>query len=55
MFLALGLLRRIQTVLKSRVPLLEKRATLVKLSRHLIGEGQAPRIKEAIRFAFVDA
>jgi class 3 adenylate cyclase len=55
MFFALGLLRRIQTVLRSRAALPEKRAALVKLSRHLLCETEAPRIKESIRFAFVDA
>lgn len=55
MFFALGLLRRIQTVLRSRATLPEKRAALVKLSRHLLCETDAPRVKDTIRFAFVDA
>ena len=55
MFLALGALRRIQRVLRSQAPGPEKRAGLVKLSRHLIRETEAPRVKDAIRFAFVDA
>lgn len=55
MFFALGLLRRIQTVLRSRASLPEKRAALVRLSRHMLCEAEAPRVKEAIRFAFVDA
>jgi class 3 adenylate cyclase len=55
MFFAIRMLRRIQTIIRSRATLSEKRRTLTGLSRHILREANAPQIKSSIRFAFVEA
>jgi class 3 adenylate cyclase len=55
MFFAIRMLRRIQTIIRSRATLGEKQRDLTRLSRHILREANAPRIKSSIRFAFVEA
>lgn len=55
MFFALSMLRRIQGILRSRAGKAHKRAAFMRLTGEILHEANLQQIKEAIRFAFVDA